>query len=154
MQTILTNKQTYIHSRVHAREQSGWKKSLEEQGMKLWKRNQLTFEWNHQRRFTTGSIAYTKPLFRLVKYTILALPWSLTSVPDAVSDESLDGFKVWTCDHVLPGLKEWWTPKMFWLDVIGVSSQVESEEELRETSAEILGSFGEWNVKAEAWQRT
>ncbi len=25
--------------------------------------------------------------------------------PDAVSDESLDGFKVWTCDHILLGLK-------------------------------------------------
>ncbi len=25
--------------------------------------------------------------------------------PDAVSDESLDGFKVWTCVHVLLGLK-------------------------------------------------
>ncbi len=48
-------------------------------------------------RFTTGYTAYTKPLFRLVKCTILALPWSLNECPDAVSDESFDGLKVWWC---------------------------------------------------------
>ncbi len=34
---------------------------------------------------------------------------------------------------------------------MGVSSQVGSEEELREASAEIRGSLVEWKVKAEAW---
>ncbi len=63
---------------------------------------------NHQCRFKMGSTAYTKPLFCLVKCTILALPWSLTEHLDAVLDERLDGLTVWwccNCNHVLPGLK-------------------------------------------------
>ncbi len=44
--------------------------------------------------FTTGSTAYTKPLFSLVKCRILALPWSLNECLDADSDESFDGLKV------------------------------------------------------------
>ncbi len=51
--------------------------------------------YHHQRRFTMGSTAYTKPLFCLVKCTILALPWLLSEFLDAVSDESLDGLKHW-----------------------------------------------------------
>ncbi len=59
--------------------------------------------------------------------------------PDAVSDESLDGFNVWTCDHVLPGLKSDELQRCS--DSMEFLPRMESEEELRETSAEILGSL-------------
>ncbi len=51
--------------------------------------------------FITGSIAYTKPLFRLVKCMILALPWSLTSVWMQSRMKVLMVSRFWTCDHVL-----------------------------------------------------
>ncbi len=63
--------------------------------------------------FITGSIAYTNSLFHSVKCTILALPWSLNECADAVSDESLDGLKVWWCgsSSSSSGFEGWWTPK-------------------------------------------
>ncbi len=118
-----------------------------------------TWVKNHQCHFTTGSTAYTKPLFRLVKCTILALPWSLNECPDAVLDESFDGLKVWWCwswsSSSSKGFEGWGTPKyvilaQWWL---GVSSQVESEKELRETSAEIRGSLFEWKDRPKAWHK-
>ncbi len=59
-----------------------------------------------------GSTAYTKPLFRLVKCTILALPWSLNE---------LHVLMIWRFGgvgvlEVLPGLKGDELQKMlFWL---------------------------------------
>ncbi len=47
---------------------------------------------NHLNKPSAPFIAYTKPLFRLVKCMILALPGVADRV--AVSGESLDGFKV------------------------------------------------------------
>ncbi len=45
-----------LHTLTHTykEEQSGRKKSLEEQGIKLWKRNQLAFEWNQSAPFYNG----------------------------------------------------------------------------------------------------
>ncbi len=104
--------------------------------------HQETREWSYEKSqlttwlkpsapFITGSIAYTKPQFCLVKCTILALPWLLNKCPDAVFDESFDGLKDWWCwSSSSSGFEGWWTPKdvilaQWWL---GVSSQVESEK--------------------------
>ncbi len=103
-----------------------------------------TWVKKHQCRFTTGSTAYTKPLFRLVKCMILALPWSLNECPDVVSDESFDHslvvleffkfFRVWR----VMNSKRCYSGSV----VIGrVFSQMKVMRELRETSAEILGSL-------------
>ncbi len=112
-------------------------------------KSQLTTWVKPSAPFIMGSIANTKPLFRLVNCTILALPWSLTECPDAVSDESLDGFKVldsrssfflvWRVMNSKDVLTRWW---------LGVSSQVESEKGLRKRSAEGRGALVEWKVKA------
>ncbi len=45
-----------------------------------YEKSQLTTWVKPSAPFPTGSIAYTKPLFHLVKCMILASPWSLTSV--------------------------------------------------------------------------
>ncbi len=36
--------------------------------------------------------------------------------PDAVSNESLDGFKVLGSRNTFFQVEEWWIPKMSWLD--------------------------------------
>ncbi len=108
-----------------------------------------------------GSTAYTKPLFHLVKCTILALPWSLTERLDAVLDESLDGFKVWWCwswNHVLPGLKGDELQRCYSDSVVigRVFSQVESDERRAQSSRDISWNpriFGEWKDKAAAWHK-
>ncbi len=53
-------------------------------------------------------------------------------------------FRVWRVMNSKDVLTRWW---------LGVSSQVENEDELveRETSADDPRIFGEWKVKAEAW---
>ncbi len=127
--------------------------------------HQETREWSYEESqlttwvkpsapFITGSIAYTKPLFRLVKCTILPLPWSLTECLDAVSDESLDGFKVldlrssfflvWRVMHSKDVLTRWW---------FGVSSQVKSEEEFRDISWDPrIFRWMEWQGR-KAWHK-
>ncbi len=78
--------------------------------MQLWKESV-----NHLNKTIS---AVTKPLFRLLKFMILALPWSLTECPYAVSDESSDGLTVWCVGvlQVLLGLKGDELQKMlFWL---------------------------------------
>lgn len=88
--------------------------------MKLWRESV-----NHPSKTTSavykGYIANTKPLFCLVKCTILALPWSLKECPDAVSDESSDGFKV--------------------LDLRSHSSGLTSDEFQRCPDSVVIGSF-------------
>ncbi len=54
------------------------------------------------RRTVNGSTAYTKPLFRLVKCTIIALPWSVR-MQSRMKVSMVSRF--WTYDNVLPGLK-------------------------------------------------
>ncbi len=68
------------------------------------------------------------------------IAFGIDECPDAVSDESLDGFKgsdlrspfflVWRVSNSKDVLTRWW---------LGVSSQVESEKELRETKMMIFG---------------
>ncbi len=93
---------------------------------------------NHQCRFTTGSTAYTKPLFCLVKCTILAL------CPDAVSDESHGGFDfTFSWSHVLPGLKGDELQRCPVSDISGGWEFLPSWKLKKSwgTSAEILGSL-------------
>ena len=64
--------------------------------------------------------------------------------------QSLDGLEVRWCrsrDHLLPGLKS----DEFHSMVIGSFFPVESEKELRETSAGILGSLVNGKSRPRAW---
>ncbi len=72
---------------------------------------------------------------------------------DAVSDESLDGFKVWTCDQVLPGLKSGELQRCSESVLIGSFFPGVNR---REKSAELERHpriFGEWKDKTAAWHK-
>ncbi len=94
-----------------------------------------------------GSIAYTKPLFRLVKCMILALPWSLNKCADAVWDENLDGLKVWWCGSLKGDELQ---NMLFWLGGDWESFLPDGEKELIGNISWDPRIFDEWKVKAEA----
>ncbi len=70
--------------------------------------------------------------------------------PDAVSDESLDRFKVLDLRSRSSWFEEWCISKMFWLDGDWEFLPRWKVKKLRETSAEIRGSLVEWKDKTES----
>ncbi len=69
----------------------------------------------------------------------------MTSVRNAVSDASLNGFKVLDSRSRSSGLK---SDEFQRCSEVEMFFQVESEKELRKRSAEVQGALAEWKDKA------
>ncbi len=71
--------------------------------------------------------------------------------PDAVSEESRDGFKVWTCDHILPGLKSDELQRCSDSMVIGSFFPGGKWRRAKRDISWDPRIFDEWKVKADVW---